>query len=347
MTRVDSIRWFIVPLLATFALAPAAGHAQSPEAEVLFREGRKLIKSGRLEAGCDKLDASEKLESSVGTLLNLGDCREKLGRIASAWAAFRKAEATAKLRGRDEKRRNEAARRAQALEPRLSHLVIVVTSKPDGLVIKRDDEVVESPLWNTPLPLDPDTYTIVAEAPGYKPWRTQVEIGDKQRRQLVTVPALEKAPVAAAPREQPATPREKLAPTDLPPIVSEPPPPIFASEKPRPPSMWTTSRKVAIGIGVVGLAAAGTGVYFGLRSRDLQDQSDELCPGSICDVPEGLRLNDRAQTAARNANIFYAAGGVALAASAIVWFVGGPDRELRVSPTVGSGQAGVSFGGQF
>ena len=70
----------------------ALAHADAASAEALFREGRSLIKQGKLDAGCDKLDASEKLESSVGTLLNLGDCREKNAQVASAWGVFLEAE---------------------------------------------------------------------------------------------------------------------------------------------------------------------------------------------------------------------------------------------------------------
>jgi hypothetical protein len=340
MTRVDPPRLLLLPTLLLFLAASPDAHAQSAEAEVLFREGRKLVKAGKLEAGCDKIEASEKLESSVGTLLNLGDCREKLGRYASAWAAFRKAESQAKVRGRDEKRRNEASKRALALEPKLSQLVIMVTGRIDGLVVKRDDEVIDAPMWNTPLPVDPDKYTIVAEAPGYKPWRTEINVTGKQRRQVVSVPMLEKAPVAAQPRET-------LAPTSLPPVLVQPPSTPVAVERRSNPSMWTTSRKVAVGVGVVGAAALGTGIYFGLRSKDYEDKSNALCPGAICDVPEGLRFNDKAQTAAMNANILYVAGGVALAAGTVIWLVGGPDKEVRVTPNVSASGAGVSFGGKF
>lgn len=344
MTRVDRARLFVVSI-ALALLAPAAEvHAQSAEAEVLFRDGRKLIKLGKLEAGCDKLEASEKLESSVGTLLNLGDCREKLGRIASAWAAFRKAEATAKLRN-EPRRRNEAARRAQALEHKLPHLAIMVPKRIDGLVIKRDDEPVNPVVWNTSVPIDPDTYTIVAEAPGYKPWRTEVTINGKLKRNVITIPALERAPVAA--RKE-----DNLAPTDLPLPPTAPsvaivtPPPAERRAEPAP-SRWTTARKVAVGAGIAGVAGLGTGVYFGLRARDLQDRSDELCPTATCDDPDGLRLNDRAQTSARNANIFYAVGGVGLAAAGVLWFIGGPDDERVVTPTIGRDHAGVSFAGKF
>ena len=98
MTPVNRV--IVVALVGLVMQAPAA-FAQNAGAEALFREGRNLIKSGNLKAGCDKLEASEKLESSVGTLLNLGDCREKLGKLSSAWAAFRKAEAIAKRDGND------------------------------------------------------------------------------------------------------------------------------------------------------------------------------------------------------------------------------------------------------
>jgi hypothetical protein len=87
--------------LVIVAASATVAHAQSAPAEALFRDGRALIKQGKLEAGCDKLAASEKLESSVGTLLNLGDCKEKLGQTATAWAAFRKAEAMAKRAAND------------------------------------------------------------------------------------------------------------------------------------------------------------------------------------------------------------------------------------------------------
>lgn len=333
-------RWIALLFTLEVLVAAPAAHAQSAEAEVLFREGRRLIKAGKLEAGCDKIEASEKLESSVGTLLNLGDCREQAGRYASAWAAFKKAESTAKIRGGDEKRRNEASKRALRLEPKLSQLVIMVPTKISGLVVKRDDEVIDAAMWSTPLPLDPDTYTVTAEAPGYKPWKTEVNVGTKLRRVVVTVPMLERAP-------EPVRAQEKLAPTELPAAAVVIPPPAVVVEKRSSPSMWTTSRKVALGVGVLGLAAAGTGVYFGMRSKDLEDRANEVCPGTICDDPTALDDNDKAQDYARNANILYAAGGALVVASAVIWIVGGPDQEVRVSPTVGAGGAGVSLGGKF
>lgn len=330
----------VAALVATGILASVGlASAQSAEAEVLFRDGRKLLKAGKLAAGCDKIEASERLESSVGTLLNLGDCRERLGRLASAWSAFRKAAAMAKRSGGDGKREKEALKRASALEPRLPNLMIQVGGQRiEGLVIKRDNEVVDPALWNTPVPVDPATYAIVVEAPGYKPWKSEVAITAKLKRKVVIVPQLERAP---APVEPPAAPLARSVEPQLQP--AQPAPMVVRRE----PGTWTTARKLSVVLGVAGLGTVGGGVYFGLRAKDREERANELCPGVLCADPEALRLNDDAQDDALRANILYAAGGAAVAIATVMWFVGGPDGETVVTPTVGSDRAGVSVLGRF
>ena len=310
---------------------PHLARAQSAEAEALFRDGRQLIKRGQLAAGCDKLAASERLESSVGTLLNLGDCREKLGKVASAWAAFRKAEATAKRSRGDDKRQAEASRRATALEPRLPNLVIDVPSKVDGLIIRRDDEIVDAAQWSTALPIDPGTYTIVAQAPGFRDWTTTVPIIAASKRAVVTVPPLVRA-VAALPE-----------PTVTPVPGGEP---AVAVVRPAERGTWSGLRKVSLVGAIVGAGAVGTGVYFGIHSRHLSDQADQRCPSTQCADPEGLRLNDQARTAATRANVLYIAGGAVIATAAVLWFVGSPS-ETVIAPTGGEHQLGVAMAGSF
>jgi hypothetical protein len=323
--------------VALFLIAVASpAHAQSAEAEALFRDGRRQIKAGKLAAGCDKLAASERLESSVGTLLNLGDCREKLGKLASAWAAFRKAEAMARRAGGDDKRQAEAERRARQLEPKLSNLVIRVAQRVDGLVVHRDDEQVDDAGWNTPLPVDPGSYTISAEAPGYTPWQAKVTVAAGAARQVVEIPAL----VRAAP---PPPPAEVATAEPWP-----PPRPRLVQRTVRAPGTWSATRGVSAVVALAGAGALGTGIYFGIHSRDLSKRADERCPGAVCADPEGLRLNDDAQTAATRANILYIAGGAALAAATVLWFVGAPD-EIVVTPVASAGgsHVGLAMTGRF
>jgi hypothetical protein len=330
MTPVDRV--CLTAVIAAAILFPAVSstaYAQSPEAEVLFRDGRGLIKQGNIAAGCDKLAASERLESSVGTLLNVGDCRERLGKLASAWAAFRKAEAMARRAGGDEKRQAEAARRAAQLEPRLSNLVIEVSARVDGLVIRRDGEVVDAAVWGTPVPVDPGTYTIVAEAPGYIVWTTTVPVALGTRRQLITVPGLERAPVAPAPIA--------AAPVAHGPAMRT----VVVTQ-----GTWTPTRKVAAVLAVLGAGAFGTGIYFGWHGKVLQDSADQHCPQSACSDAEGLRLNDDARTSARRANILYIAGGATVVSAVVAWLVGAPGPTV-VRPTAGEHRLGISIAGSF
>lgn len=333
MRRVSYLIAASCLLQGTLAYADAAG------AEALFRDGRKLIKAGKLDVGCDKLEASEKLESSVGTLLNLGDCREKQGRFATAWAAFRKAEALAKRDGNDKKRMREAGKRADKLESSLSTITIQVgpKSKTDGTTIKRDGEALDPAVWGTAITVDPGEHTIVAEGPNVKPWKTSVSVG-KGGKRWVVVPTLE--PIAVAP--QPAAP----VVTE---VINQPTPAVVV-EKPRTVVVthtWSATRGIGVALGVAGLAGIGGGVYYGNRAKDLEDRSNAICPDRECSDSEGLRLNDDAQAAAKRANIFLIGGGVAVAAATVMWFVGKPDAETVIAPSIGADHVGASLSRRF
>ena len=93
--------------LVTVVLVAVAGTArvyaqQSPQAEQLFRLGRDLVKQGKYAEGCAKLEASQRIESNINTLLNLGACREKNGQLATAWALFLRAAAEARKAGQQQ-----------------------------------------------------------------------------------------------------------------------------------------------------------------------------------------------------------------------------------------------------
>ena len=331
--------WLAAAAVAVVLGVPAVADAQSAEAEALFRDGRRLIKAGKLAAGCDKVAASERLETSVGTLLNLGDCREKLGKLASAWAAFRKAEGLARRTGGDERRQAEAARRAAALEPRLSTLTIQVERPVDGLVVRRDGEVIEPAGWNTALPIDAGSYTFSAEAPGRVAWRQEIAIAGGAVRRVVVVPAL--APAAPVAESAPESGAASWPPPRMP--RAEPVTPAVAAGSP---GTWTATRVVSAGLAIAGAGALGAGIYFGVHARDLEDRADARCPDRVCSDLEGLRLNDRAHTSASYANVLYIAGGATLATAVVLWFVGAP-HEVVVAPVASDRQAGITLTGSF
>lgn len=312
--------------------------AQSAEAETLFREGKRLMKQGQIAEACDKLDASDRLEPTAGTELNLADCREQNGQLATAWATFVKAAAAAKRTDSDGRREAEARRRAAVLEPQLVYLTIAVPAdrRIDGLVIKRNATVIDRALWDQRVPVDPGDYKISAQAPGYAPWTTSVAVKTKNKK--VALPVLEKR---ADDLPDPASDG----------VVTEPAPPDdpVVTAGPAEPSRFTGARKLSIGLAVVGVAAIGLGVGFGRQATSTEDQADAICPDLACGEPHAVDLNATARSQALVANIGFAVGGAAIIGAAVLWFTGAPkSREaLSIAPTLEPGRVGIRFARAF
>ena len=204
--------------IVTVLTAAAAVAAGDPTADRLFREGRALMKEGQLAEACAQFEDSQRLEPSVGTMLNLGDCRERIGQLANAWATFRAAHDLAAQR--HDRRGGEADRRADKLEPRLAYLTTEVRSPPAALVVQRDGAVIDAAMWDHVVPLDPRDYTITAAAPGYRPWSASVELRAGQRAvvtvELVADPPSPAPAVVAVIGPPPRPVSTGTAPTTLP-----------------------------------------------------------------------------------------------------------------------------------
>ncbi len=121
-------------------------------AEKLFDDARQLMAKKAYPEACPKLAESERLDPGVGTLLNLGDCYEKSGKVASAWATYREAEG-ASVRDGQKKRATFAASRAKALEPSLPYLVIEMPANV-GASVTCDGKAVGATSLGTPMPFD-------------------------------------------------------------------------------------------------------------------------------------------------------------------------------------------------
>src|SRR5262249_37857478 len=62
--------------------------SRDAEANALWAEGRRLMAAGETVQACAKFETSLAIIPKLGTRLNLANCYEALGRIASAWSAF-------------------------------------------------------------------------------------------------------------------------------------------------------------------------------------------------------------------------------------------------------------------
>ena len=110
-----------VVCVAVMSVAPA--YADDAAAKALFDQGKTLFAEGKYGEACAKLEASFKLSALSSTRGLLGVCYEKVGKLASAWAAYRDSAAIADRQGHAE--RAQAARdKAAELEPKLAKLAI-------------------------------------------------------------------------------------------------------------------------------------------------------------------------------------------------------------------------------
>ena len=316
-------------LLRVFVLAACAGPAlawgqASPQAEALFRDGKRLMKEGRVADACAAFDASERAEHNIATVLSAADCREKNKQYASAWALFLQAESQTRSDPAKQSLNATARTRANALESKLSYLTIEV---PDAvrvpeLVITRDGNIVDAAEWNRALPADGGAHLIAAKAPGYEGWTGSVTVGAEGDKQAIKLGRLK------------ALPKPKPVPV--------------ARVAPPAPSPFTQRRKIALGIAGGALAAAGVGIGFGLDARSLRDQALATCPASACSVEnaaDAQATNDRARKRAVIANIGFGVAGGAAVAAGVLWYLSPPERRARVAlvPAVG----GFAVAGRF
>jgi hypothetical protein len=297
---------------------PSEGGAAA--AESLFQEARKLIDAKRYSEACPKLVASHKLAPAVGTLLNLADCYERAGQLASAWARFHEAIALAQRLGRPD-REKTAKERADKLEPRLIRLTIV--SQDKDAEVKLDGNLLDPAVLGTAVPVDPGKHAIEASAKGKKPFTTTVDVSDRVRTPSVEIPALDVDPEATKAAAAAQS-------TD-----NHPP-----EEKGSDGSGQRIASYVLMGVGVVGL---GVGTVFGLKTSSTWTDAKTHCTGLECDRT-GVQLATDAKNAGTISTISFIAGGVLLAGGAALFFTaptappksGASKNDVRVGVGLGS-----------
>jgi serine/threonine-protein kinase len=340
-------------LLALPGVSAAQSASDKAAAEALFDEGVTLLKQGKLQEASQRLEASQRIDPGIGTLLYLAEAYEKLGRTASAWATFREAASQAQAEGQAD-RANIGAERAARLTPKLSRLTLNLAEENQGIAgleLLDNGKPIQQALWGTALPVDPGEHKIEARAPGYEPYTTSITISGDAQSASASVPLLKKsaAPAAPPPSSEPvpaatgSTSTSPLAPAD-----------------PSRGNFQRTAGVVLAGVGVVGL---GVGGFFGIQALSKNDEAlDKDCDGATCPDQSGVDATNDALDAANISNIAFIAGGVCVLGGAALYFTAPePDEKtaslpsrgfaaprlerLDVRPTVGG--AALGLGGSF
>jgi hypothetical protein len=335
-------------LFTCAVLCAGAGRAraQAPTtaaaATVQFDKGRALLKDGKFPEACAAFEQSQKLEPASGTLYNLAGCYVKLGKLASAWVAYRE------LAQRDSKpsRRTDAAKQATQLEPRLPKLAITTTATPPGLVVTMNGQDVTA-LLGVDSPVDLGSYKIVAKAPSFKDRETSVEIITEGK----TVKVVLELEPAAIHEPAPATPPPAPAVTPAATVTREP---VKRTDDGEPSQPASHRRTYGAIMGGSGVALIATGLVFGNLARGKWNDVKKLCGDDLtCDPgqsAEGTRLSDAAHLDGNIATGLVIGGAVAIGVGAYLWLTAPPraDRTaLRIIPGAGAANVGLTLQGGF
>lgn len=300
--------WLSALLVAQMSTAQTPGAAEaSPdgaasaqpetEAERHFRAGKDLYDRGDYDAALVELKVSEDLEPTVRSIGLLAACYEKMGKLASAYRAYRVA--ADRARASADEREDFARDRALGLEPKLAGITLAAETPPPEMSATIDGApVAVQSLWY----VDAGEHEVVAQAPGHVPFRAAINIEDGAR-QVVTIPPL------------------ALVETEATPIVIE-----KVREAPSSTQAWVGW--TGVGLGAVGLGLGGVFTGIALDQKSSLEE-DPACPDACTDAGavDDYNTMRMVTTATLVAGSVFLAAGVTLLLTA-------PDDETQASASV-------------
>lgn len=256
--------------LSASLLALAAGpvHAQEPvdkQAEALFVQGREALASKDFAVACERFRLSNQLVRRPSVLVNLAQCEEALGRLATAFSYWQQGLA---LLEPSDARFAVARERTEALDPRVPRLVLrTASSFPSSAVVKLDGTPLLATDLGSPICVDPGAHDLVVEVPGRRDRHKQVVAHEGARIEVLLQPGED--PVPAPPRTRAPEPA-----ADFP-----------RSGRAKPTAAW-----VAAGFGAAGLLTA---TITGSMLVSKKSTIDARCPDRRCDG-QGMDAIDQA-----------------------------------------------------
>jgi serine/threonine-protein kinase len=292
---------------------------------------------GRIAEACPKFAESNRIDPGIGVLFFLADCYERNGQTASAWATFRSAGAAARAANQPD-REQQASERTTALESRLSNVVVVVpeNARAPGLQVRWDDVPLAHALLGSPLPVDPGPHKLLVTAPGRQAHEREVRIEPGPNTATIELPEL-----ALRSDTKPMTPPKPASP-----LAAGTPADDTRLGRQR----LGTQRLAAIGLGGAGLVGLGIGTFFGLKTISTWQDAKSHCQGAgeplQCDE-RGVELRDSAHSSGTISTIAFSAGGVALAAGAVLWLTAPQASEPKRAASTWIGWAGARKGVAF
>jgi hypothetical protein len=318
------------------------------DAEALFRRARELRASGKNAEACATFEQSLELADTVGTRLNLADCNEALGRLATAYRGFVHVAQSAPA---TDNRRELADRRAHAIEPRLPKVIAVVADPTvqakleiNGVTAAANEETL----------VDPGPVKLRITAPGYRPVEIE-EVAAEGKLTRVEVPPLSKEPNDREATQGPNAPDAAgplVPPNEKPPAAAQtkPVPVQLTPLPPNVPARASRRRPLGLGLMIGGGATVGLGLAAGFHARSLWNDAFDSgqCNRESNDcTSEGQALTDRSRRWANLSNLGVGVGLVAAGAGVYLFLTADKPPQQAVLPVFGANSAGVAWHTQW
>ncbi len=305
----------LLALAALLAATSARGEDDIAEAKARFRKGAELYRAGKWRDAIAEFEAAYRLKPAGAIHFNVAQCRERLAEWPGALRSYHDY-----LHEVPDANDRAAVRASmQKLEQKLAAAGVqelVVYSDPPGAEVRIDGR----PRGTTPfhIVLPPGTYAVALALEGHEPVTQDVALASNASRTVESVlrpkpPARVAAPVPPGP-----APDLKVAPPKASAVGTQVP-----AEKP------ATKRRVYTWIAAgTAVAAIAAGAYFGIQARrdERAVQNSTALPSDATNEQRQahqaeLDKNRRdAQSNARTANILYAVGAGAAAATVPLFF---------------------------
>jgi hypothetical protein len=285
------------------------------------------MQAGNTAEACVAFEESARLDRQMGTVYNLAGCDAALGKIASAWAAYREVA----QRDTNAARRKSAGDLAAKLEPRVAKFVFTAAERPDGFVVTMNGQDITS-LIAVQTPIDLGVYEIIERAPGFQPRSVPLSVTTEGTVVTAALPALERA----------------TTPTNAQPL----PPPVETVRTPAEPSRGSNRTGIVTAAASGGVLAGG--LVLGLLARDKWREAQATCGGDA-------RCGDDMKTAQANELLgqartrgWWSTGLVAIGAAGVgagIWMLvsrhDSDDAAITIAPSMTSTSMGLSLSGGF
>lgn len=320
------LRWWtpacLIVTLAFSQTARAQSDADLERARQLFAEAFSDENAGRCAEALDKYRRVQAVKDTPNVRFRIGSCSEKTGQLR---AAMRSYDGAIRLGRGDPRSKDVVAEAEKQIESLAPHMGRLVLHKPDIASVRIDDEQVSELEAKEPVWLDPGPHVVTATAPGFKPYRSDVTIRERETEELAI--ALEPEPVSTPP------PRPPLPPPPSPPPL--PPSPSHA----RAIAGWSL---VGLG-GALGVAMATSLVVRETSIASINDACKMGCP--IARKSELEQTRERALIVGPLAAVFGSVGGAAIVAGAILILT--EPKQTAVSAWIGANVAGLMVARRF